>query len=184
MMHGDTSLNRRPCPGLSPLRWRQRGLSLVAGMIMLVLISLLVTAAYVVSTTNSKAVSNMQFRDEVIAASNDCIEKTLNTVFADGFTSLPSGPTICPYDVNNDGTAEYNISVTVPVCAQASQVTFTSPTPNLTSNSLPSSVPDPYWASMWDVTALVTDATTGASVEIHQGLRVNLTDAQKTAVCP
>ena len=186
MMHCSTSLNRVTRLGLPPLRHRQNGLSLVVGMIMLVLISLLVTSGYVISTTNSKAVTNMQFRDEVIAAANDCIEQTFNTTFTDGFVSLPTGATSCSYDVNHDGTVDYTISVDPPVCKQAIAVTAgaAASAPSLTSNSLPSSTPDPYQASVWDVTAKVTDTASGASMEIHQGLRVNLTDAQKTAVCP
>ena len=45
----------------------QDGATLAVGMIMLTLITVLVTSAFNLSTTNLAAVGNMQFRDEAIA---------------------------------------------------------------------------------------------------------------------
>jgi Tfp pilus assembly protein PilX len=65
---------------------KQRGVTLVIGLIMLVLITLMVISAFMLSNTNLKAVGNMQFRDEAIAAANVAIERSL----AKTFTLVPS----------------------------------------------------------------------------------------------
>jgi Tfp pilus assembly protein PilX len=53
---------------------RQGGAALVIGLIMLVLITLMLLAALNLGTTNFRAVSNMQFREEAIAAANQAID--------------------------------------------------------------------------------------------------------------
>jgi hypothetical protein len=39
------------------------------------------------------------------------------------------------------------------------------------------------WNTDWDIDATVTDNATGAKVRVRQGIRVLLSDAQKTTVC-
>ena len=51
-------------------RHSQRGITLFVGLIMLVLITLMVTSAFTLSTSNLKSVGNMQARDEAIAAAD------------------------------------------------------------------------------------------------------------------
>ena len=46
----------------------QRGAALVVGLIMLVLITIMLVSAMVLSTSNFRSVSNMQFREEALAA--------------------------------------------------------------------------------------------------------------------
>lgn len=164
---------------------RQKGLSLVTGMIMLVLISLMVTASFNLSTTNSKTVANMQFRDEVIAAANKGIEQTIGVKFPEGFSTVPAA-TSFSLDINNDGTSDYTVAIAIPECKQARSVAGVSGSSSgLSSASLSGfTASAPYWETIWDIAATVTDATSGATIEIHQGLRVALTEAQKTAVCP
>ena len=58
----------------------QRGVTLIIGLIMLVLITLMVTTAFMLSNTNLKAVGNMQFRDEAIAAANVATEDVLSSL--------------------------------------------------------------------------------------------------------
>ncbi|MBK7031669.1 MAG: pilus assembly PilX N-terminal domain-containing protein [Bacteroidales bacterium] len=60
---------------------RQSGATLVVGLIMLVAITLLMISAFSLSGGNLKAVSNMQFRNEAIAAANMGIEQTININF-------------------------------------------------------------------------------------------------------
>ena len=59
----------------------QQGITLIVGLIMLVLITLIVTSAFMLSHTNLKSVGNMQFRDESIAAANVAIEQVLASPF-------------------------------------------------------------------------------------------------------
>ena len=46
----------------------QRGAALVVGLIMLVLVTVMLISALVMSTSGFRSVSNMQFREEAIAA--------------------------------------------------------------------------------------------------------------------
>ncbi len=74
-----------------PLRTRgrcrspQRGATLIIGLIMIVLISLIVINAFTLSSSNFKSVVNMQIRDEASAAANQAVEQVIGS----DFTSTP-----------------------------------------------------------------------------------------------
>jgi Tfp pilus assembly protein PilX len=98
----------------------QRGATLVVGLIMLVLITLLVTSAFTVSTSGLKSMGNMQVRDEAIAAGNKAIEQVLSSPF----TNAPTGEAI-NVDLNNDGTTDYVVTFNTPICVSASTIAAT-----------------------------------------------------------
>ena len=52
-------------------RSSETGATLVVSLIMLVLITLMILAALAIGSANFKTVTNMQFRDEAVAAAND-----------------------------------------------------------------------------------------------------------------
>lgn len=159
----------------------QRGATLVVGLIMLVLITLMVTTAFTLSTTNLKSVGNMQFRNEAIAAGNIAIERVLSSPF----TTAPSAEQIL-VDINNDGTNDYAVSIATPVCVRGSVAA----PPVLSSVTLGSLMSTSYaWNTVWDIDATVTPTSdnpgaSGASAHVHSGVRVLLSQAQKDAVCP
>ena len=163
----------------------QRGVTLVVGLIMLILITLMVTAAFTLSTSNLKSVGNMQFRNESIAAANKAIEQMVGADFPTGFLSVPAAQTIT-FDINNDGTTDYSVAVAQPACIQAAQVVG-----SVASNACSgirggalAGCPAPNWSTLWDVTASVKDAVSGSDVTVRQGVRMEVTDVQRTAVCP
>ncbi len=95
-----------------------RGAALVVGLIMLVLITIMLITALNLSTTNFRSVSNMQFREEAVAAANMAIEQVISS----DFTAEPDAEEIEVYiDNNNDGTPDYNVLVAQPVCISATQ---------------------------------------------------------------
>ena len=154
---------------------RQRGITLFVGLIMLVLITLMVTSAFTLSTTNLKSVGNMQAKDEAIAAANQAIEQVLSSPF----TTAPTAENI-NVDINNDGTPDYMASIAQPVCVRAS----------LDSGAVKSSMnlgsalqKVNTYNTVWDIVATVEDAKTGAKTIVQAGTRVLLTEAQKNAVC-
>jgi type II secretory pathway pseudopilin PulG len=156
----------------------QRGVTLVIGLIMLVLITLIVTSAFILSGSNLKSVGNMQFRDEAVAAANRAIEQVLGSAF----TAAPTGEDV-PVDIDNDGTTDYVVHITQPQCIRATVDTFAPPS----SSSLPASMSTAStWNTVWDVDATVTGSENagGAQVHVRQGARVLLTQTQKDAVCP
>lgn len=152
----------------------QGGAALVVGLIMLVLITVMLLAALNLGTTNFRAVGNMQFREEAVAAANAAIQERLSSTF----DSVPA-TSIAEVDINQDGIYE-QVSVT-PTCIAAYQV-FSSPPSSLSLGPTMSAAP--VWMTSWDITATVADAQTGASVAISSGVRVQLSDAEKSVACP
>jgi len=83
----------------------QRGATLIVGLIMLVLITLMVLSAFTMSSSNLKSVGNMQSRDEATAAANVALEQVL------------SSPTIFNVSVTTPITVgSYEVVVAVPEC--------------------------------------------------------------------
>lgn len=158
----------------------QRGAALVVGLIMLVLITVMVTSAFTLSTTNLQSVGNMQFRDEAIAAANKATEQVLSSPF----TSAPAGQSI-NVDLNNDGTTDYEVVFDAPACIGDSEIIVSGAAPSsVTLGSSFAVAGSTFYQTVWDLSARVSDAVSGASVHVRQGIRVLLTQAQYSAVCP
>lgn len=167
----------------SQSRLRQRGVTLIIGMIMLVLITVMVISAYSLSSTNFKAVGNMQFRNESIAAANKAIEQVIGINFAPGFIAVPAPQTIT-YDNNNDGVDDYTIIVDSPVCVQASVTSGGLSAGQFSSVDLDGFNVSTNYTTLWDIKATVTDAVSGTAVIVRQGLRTQISSIQRDAVCP
>jgi len=158
----------------------QRGATLIVGLIMLVLITLMVTAAFMISTGNLKAVGNMQFRNEAIAAADAATEEVVNSLLIGGSTVAPPEQKIW-VDINNDGKNDYLVDISPPTCIRASVAA-----PGFSSSLSLGQVmtTQAFWNTIWDIQADVNDAQTNAAVRIRKGVRVLLTATQKNAVCP
>ena len=161
----------------SPKR-QQRGATLIVGLIMLTVITVMVTSAFSLSTTNLQSVGNMQFRDEAIAAANKAIEQVLSSPF----TTAPVAQTI-NVDLDHDDAPDYEVVIDAPICISDAEMAL--------SASAPSSVTLPVaynyagstaYQTVWDITAHVS-ASSGATVNVHQGVRVLLSQIQYTASC-
>jgi len=167
------------------LACRQKGVTLIVGLIMLILITLMVTTAFTLSTTNLKSVGNMQFRNESIAAANKAIEQVVGNNLAPGFLTVPDATTVT-FDINNDSTNDYTVAVAAPVCIEATVVTGTSgqgACSGIRGGAL-AGCSTPNYSTLWDISASVTDPLSGSSVVVHEGVRMELTETQRTAVCP
>jgi len=154
------------------------GAALVVGLIMLVLITIMLIAALNLGTANFRSVSNMQFREEAIAASNRAIE----VVIGSDFTNPPTAQDI-EVDTDNDGTTDYVVNIAVPVCVQATVAEEFEPSeeelgPTLSAAST--------WNTVWDIEASVDpDGNAGgAAVVVHAGVRKLLTQTQRDNLCP
>jgi Tfp pilus assembly protein PilX len=157
---------------------KQRGVTLIVGLIMLVLITLMVATAFMLSSTNLKSVGNMQYRDEAIAAANVAIDRVVST----DFTAVPA-PSVHTVDVAQNGTA-FTVNVGLPTCIKSIGIT-----------SLPATDPDYVTCSIgiggapvcfdtvWELTATVSPtgaaAATGAVATVKQGVsrRLNVIHA-------
>lgn len=155
-------------------RVAQRGATLIIGLIMMVLITLVVVSAFTLSSSNLKSVGNMQVREETVAAANQATERLISAPFTD----VPGTQTFV-VDINKDGTDDFSVTLK-PECIRAVR----------SSDPIPSDVELPPdmstssdWNTDWDIDATVVDKASGASVRVRQGVRVSLSQDKKNAVC-
>jgi type 1 fimbria pilin len=157
----------------------QNGAALVVSLILLTLITVMVASAFTASSVNTRAVGNMQYRGEAVAAANEAIERVLHSPF----TVSPASETI-GVDIDNNGSEDYDVSFAPPTCIAATKISTASAPPSSlslgTSFALAGST---FYKTVWDLDATVTHAATGTSVRVRQGVRVLLTQAQYNTVC-
>lgn len=153
----------------------QQGATLIVGLIMLVLLTLVVTSAFMLSSGNLKSVGNMQFRDEAVAAASMAIEQIISS----DFTTLPVSSTVL-VDIDQDGTNDYTVNILTPVCVQAVTIAASVATLSGVTSGVPSTVD---YNTVWDIEARVLGSgnTAGAAVTIWQGVRKRLTETQYAA---
>lgn len=123
---------RRRAPLAPPAS--QRGVALLVGMVMLVLVTVLVLASFHLGRNNLDIVSNAQQRAEGVAAAQQTIEAAFQSPL---LTSSPGAifaapcpgfgnNTLC-YDVNDDGRNDVVVQVTPqPKCIKAQPIPTTS----------------------------------------------------------
>jgi Tfp pilus assembly protein PilX len=157
-------------------RAAQRGVTLIIGLIMIVLITLIVVNAFTLSSSNLKSVGNMQVRQEAVAAANEAIE----LVISSSFTDAPVAQSV-NVDIDKNGTTDYVVAVAAPTCIRASAATTAAPSDVELGSALSAGS---TWNTDWDIDATVTDSASGAAVHVREGVRVLLSNTQKTAVCP
>ena len=155
----------------------QRGATLIVGLIMLVMVTLLVISAFTLSGGNLKAVGNMQFRNEAIAAANMAIEQTISG----SFSTINAADTI-DVDIDQDNTIDYVVNVAAPVCIQAPPA----PVDTAALSGVNSNISNmSNYLTLWEITATVTSQATGASAVVKQGVNQRLTQSQYNAsTCP
>jgi Tfp pilus assembly protein PilX len=157
---------------------KQQGvITIFITMMMLLLITVLVTTAYSLSTMNLRAIGNVQAREQAISAATLVIERIV--AGGDAFTSSPAASPNNLVDINDDTVADYIVDVAVPQCIRATQAS----SPSGQSVSLIHMASNSSWNTIWEIDATATDAVTGAQVRIVHGIRVLLNRAEKNAVC-
>ncbi len=167
-------------------RASQGGATLVVSLIMLTLITLMIMAALAIGLANFRTVSNMQFRDEAIAAANKALDQVMSTPF----TEIPVDAEEVLVDLDDDGKFDYRVEIATPQCIRAT----------LDANTPPSSLSLPpvmatasNWNTVWEIRATVQGVATipligvvnagDAAVDVRTGVRVLLSGAQKDTVC-
>ena len=108
-------------------------------------------------------VGNAQFREEAVTAAQQAID---NVISSSAFMTTTPSQNI---DINRDGNTDYTVTFTpAPICKTFQEV-------DTTQTGLPKECYGSvgglcYWA-IWDVTAVISDAKTGTSITLHQGIR-------------
>jgi Tfp pilus assembly protein PilX len=157
---------------------RERGTALVISLIMLVLITLLVMTALNLASSNFRSVSNTQFRDEAISAANVALQQIIGSNFIEVTEAQD-----LEIDLDNDDVTDYVVTVAQPECIYADVASAADPS----SLSLPVTMTaSSTWNTVWDLDATVAPEGNagGASVRVHSGVRMLLTQAQRDDHCP
>lgn len=163
-------------------RIRQRGVTLVVALVMLVVITLMVVSGYMVSTANLRGAGNMQYREQAIAAANFVIDQQFEGPFYNNPSAVVGSSS--NVDIDHDGTVDFVVTIAGLSCVKATKQTASS----VSSVTLPTTMTSvASYNTVWDFNATVADASTfktGTAVNVHQGVRVLLTQAQCDNVCP
>lgn len=154
----------------------QRGATLIIGLVMIVLITMVVVSAFTLSSSNLKSVGNLQVREEAVAAGNRAVEQLISGPF-----TVIANTVTYQVDINKDGVDDYTVRVARPVCIRASTASVAPPSDVELGAAMSSGT---TWNTDWDIDATVVDAASGASVRLRQGVRVLLSAVEKTDVCP
>lgn len=185
---------------LTPIagRQRQRGISLVLGLIMLILMTLLAVSAFQASNVNLRLAGNMQVRQETLAAAQTAIEQVLSSpAFVDP-TTPPAAATV---PLNG---ASYTVNFTpAPTCKSIVDIPSEDLVPTnpddfvcIPSAALPGSGSGIFLAggpptapsycsnTRWAVTANVADASSGANTTLEQGVAIRISKAKALTGCP
>ena len=148
------------------MRHKQTGSTLLVGMIMLILLTLIAVSAIESTTSSVQMVGNAQFREEATAAAQQAIEKTISTT---DFTIAAPAPQ--EIDINGDNTPDYTVTFSKPACSKYKAVDTAIET-GLPNDCFGSKGPYCY-RTTWDVTAVVNDVdSTAAKVTLHQGVNL------------
>jgi len=169
----------------STSRYRQQGVTLVIGLILLVLITLVVTTAFSLSSTNLRSVGNMQIRDEAIAAGNSAIESVISTNFYNVATLPPGNPMSYSIDINHDGVTDYTVTISSITCKSTANAIKESISSVTLGSSFTSTA---FYNTIWEIVASVQDTKSGASVVVSEGVRALIsgdssTDANARSHC-
>lgn len=153
----------------------QRGATLIVGLIMTTIFTLMVTSAFNASTTNLQTVANIQLRDDGIVTANTVIEQILSS----DFTTAPAAQELL-VDANYDDITDYVVSVAQPECIRATQAAVSAASSASLGTEMSTSA---TWNTVWTVDATVTDSLSGAKVTVKSGTRVLLDEKTKILVC-
>jgi type II secretory pathway pseudopilin PulG len=180
---------------------RQRGMTLVVTMLFMVVISMLAISGFNSSTTNMRVTGNMVVKQEAMSAAQSVIEDTISS---SQFTTDPVAVAAAVYDVDLDGDAiaDYQARITpAPVCQRVAVIKVAELDPAVAADlacmassaaafsgiddaSMAASGGDSLCASSeWNVRATVSDARTGASVAINQGIAVRIPKTEANDFC-
>ncbi len=172
---------------MSPGKHKQQGATLLVGMIMMVVLTLLVVFAIRSGNTNLRIAGNMQTQAEASAATQQVIEQVIEQIKATEDLSLIAAQSV-PVSMGN---ATYTVAVLplnkclveVPVLnaslnpANANDVAcFENPDEDkaIKADGTLTTKPSACKTQQWDIEAGVTDGTSGTQVTQVQGISVRV----------
>lgn len=181
---------------------KQRGVTLVVALIMLVLITLFALSSMKTATTSLMVTGNMQAKSEALNAAQETIEAVISTPQfiaspANAVINPCAGPNTLCTDVTGDGAPEYmttlapqplcvsakpikndalNLAIAEDLgCAAGQQQQF-GVAGAVTGNSLCAS-------SVWEISAQAQGLSSGANVTVRQGVGVRISADEAGGAC-
>ena len=171
--------------GQSTSARNQRGNTLLMGLILLVLLTLMGLASVNTATSNLKVVGNMQYQQEALAAA----QVSLNKVLSKGsyFSSPATAPVTDTVDMTGDGTIDYTVALTQPCILSAMDITAAQLLPTIADDlacMVGATLKNPGLMGQatgtaksdcanvtWRMTATVNDASSKSAVSLTQSAR-------------
>lgn len=184
---------------------RQRGFTLVVGLILLVLFTLIAVASLNLSRGSLQVLDGMQQRTQSQTAAQLALDQVISgTLFASSpgavFSSnnCASGTTVANgicVDVNGDGKTIVQVALNPqPRCLTTSPVALSSLNLALASDqncvATPTNVGGTLITtsfcadSVWDVNATTTDPVTAAQITVDEGVAVRIRQDDASTYCP
>lgn len=168
---------------------KQRGVTLLVTLVMLVVLTLLVVSAIRASTINLHVAGNMQMQEEATSSAQQAIEQVISTNFTENPVS-----SVVNVDVNNNNATDYVVNVATPDCKGSTSITnasldmadandapcFSSSTASNAGIFFESGVPVAAvqswcYSQKWDVSAHATATSgSGADTTVHQGVSLRV----------
>lgn len=139
----------------APAAHRQRGMTLVVSLVMLLMLTMFALSTMNLSNSNLKVVGNQQAQRAVEAAAQQAIERVIS-----GSAVFKAGAQVAQ-TFTIDG---FTVAVTAPVCERAV-------VPTGSTMSIEITVPE---MALFEIQASTTDAVTGATVSVRQGVDLML----------
>ena len=173
----------------------QRGNTLLMGLILLVLLTLMGLASVNTATSNLKVVGNMQYQQEALGAAQVSLNKVMSkgSYFADP-TTAPVTDTV---DVTGDGIIDYTVALTQPCILSTTDITAAELRPTVADDLLCMSSSTLKNAGImgqttgaaksdcanvtWRITATVNDASSKSAVTLTQSARQRMDRIVATA---
>lgn len=160
-----------------PFRQQSGVITLVVTLVLLLLVTLVVSSDFRISTDNLRAVGNTQARQEALAVAQHVLAGVARESAAiDNFHREREHA----MDLNLDETADYRVLVAKPRCVRAIPLAANS----ANSASLPGFPRTGMWQTLWEITATASEPGGGAAVRAVQALRYPMADAAKEKFCP
>lgn len=166
-------------------RNRQQGAVLIIVLVMVGIFMIIVTSLVSSSNINFRIAGNQQYRMEAKAAARNAVEDYISNSANFKLPLLPND-LVYSFDFDGDGVDDISASVAPPVCTKAEVVSIGElvlsnpddfqcrldpPKSGIIRSGGPSGNDNSLCARMnWDVGAEVADASTGAAIEMHQGI--------------
>lgn len=171
---------------------RQRGITLIVGLIMLVLLLLMGISAFNLTRNNAAITANVQSRQEAINAAMTTTEEVISrSTFIDTPTNAlvdGCGANQSCFDVNGDGTNDITVTLTPAPCIKKVQIIKNAELDLTDSEDLAcaqgitqnlgvsgAATGDSLCAnSVWEINAVANDAVSQANATVTTGISVRV----------